>query len=66
MLPGLEAGVAPPARDEAAQDLAQGSAVHLSIGKLNEEDAPGLAGDKWAELTDRAALEAARLPAGHT
>jgi hypothetical protein len=66
LLPGLEAWVAPPVRDEAAQNLAQGGAVHLRIGKLNEEDAPGLAGDKWAELTDRAAPEAGRLAARQT
>ncbi len=44
LLPGLEAGVAPAVGDEAAQNLAQGGAVHLRIGELNEENAPGLAG----------------------
>jgi hypothetical protein len=58
VLPGLEAGVAPPARDEAAQDLAQGGAVHLRISELDEEDAPGLAGEERAKLADGAALKA--------
>ena len=66
VLPGLEAGVAPPAGDEAAQNLAQGSAVHLRIGELNEEDAPRLAGDKGAELAHRAALKAGRVAVGQT
>src|ERR1017187_1868780 len=58
VLPGLEAGVAPPARDEAAQDLAQVGPVHTRSSELDEEDAPGLAGYKGAELAHRAALKA--------